>query len=264
MIPSAAYEIQIGSLDVRHALRIETHSGLFIPVDSAVIELDNATGHTEDVVHGAPVTIVMGYQGGAGVSVFVGSVARVARGRAIRIRCEDPAARLQSTVTRTWRNCTPHDIGSDVAATAGLLVDLPTVEPDRRSHWVASGQSGLSLLRSVARAWSLDWVLFHDAGPNRLWWGPWNASPRFRDVASEVLSAPDDFVTWSPGVEAASGSFVSWARPTLQHSTLLLVKDAAFGSAPLLIRCDRVQHTLDAGGNGQPGYRTEVEWTRLA
>lgn len=262
MIPAAAFEVWIGDLDVRETLRVSVTSSLRSPVDQAEILVDNDAGDAT-VAEGAEVSIALGYQGLGIVPVFQGTVMRADHGRVLRVTAQDAGRRLLGTVSRTWRAVVPQDIGRDVATSVGLPIDLADVgELRRNAHWVAASASAADTLRDVARAWNLDWVLFVSGG--RIWWGPWDQSPRYIAARTWTFVAPRDFATWSPAPVGAVGRCVLQCAPALGHSSLMAVVDEAFGDGPGLLRIDRAIHILEPAARGVPAYRTELEWTRLA
>lgn len=266
-VPASASQVIVDGAQWQDWTRIVTTSALRATVDTAEVVFDNGAGDAPEISLGAPVIIGLGYQGLGIEPAFVGAVTRVERGSLIQIEAKDGARKLSAPVVRQWRNTTPFDIATDLAAAQGMALDMPLADGlRRRSHWVSAGSSAQATLRAVAAAWGIaDWALFAE-GEDRLYWGPWDQSPRAAAQRTLTFIAARDFTDWTPAPAGAQGRLVMRALPDLAHSHTLLVLDEAFGASPALIRCDRVRHILESrpSSKTQPTYRTEVEWTRLA
>lgn len=265
-VPAATFELGIGDYDFADVLRIETISALATVYDIGEVLLDNSDGNVPAIAKGDPVLIRLGYAGVGETTCLEGRVTDVRRGRTVRVDVADPAFALREPVVRAWRNPTPAEIATAILEPHGLTLKTDGVELPRRPHWVAHGATGGAVLRSVATAWGLDWSLYYDTIERAIWWGPWGRSPAFaRSSSAELLTAPEDFLAWQPAEVGERGSCTLFiARPNLGHSRILAVLDEAFGEGPMVLRVDRVRQVLESGKGSLPGYRTEVEWTRLS
>lgn len=256
MYGTPAARVRIGDLEVTpESVRIS--SDRRAPIARAEIALDRDLSGRLEV--GQDLVVALGYLGQALTPAFRGRIWELRPERLVRIVALDRMKDLTDvTIRQAFRNVTLQEVVSWCLEYAGVSdYTLSSRDTPRRHHFVAAQDTALDVLRRATQAWGVDWDCYADAD-GVVWVLPWEESPRAQAAPVAELEYGDDLTALEPRLQG-TGMAETFLAPWVQHSHRVRLRDDRLWGAEVLVRVERVEHTVDS-----QRARTRIEWTLLA
>lgn len=249
-----AWKIAVGEWQVGKMLRFDVYSSRVNPADTAEVVLPKQGFPVEQVRQGQELRIWQGYRGVGLWLVFAGTLTSVEPGETVLLRATDASTKLAAKIAQGFSNVIPQEIFRYCLERAGVTeYRLTARRLAARPSFVARGTVA-HVLRQVCQVWgTTDWAFYFEP-EGTFWWGPWEESERYGQLAGVTLAYRENIITHEVR-DARHGLLQTPALPFLRHSHRVAVEDPRHWRGARQVRIERVRYH-----HSREKARTWLEW----